>query len=84
MTDWWEGNKMFDPNFDPLNELQQLRIELAAQKQLINNLINSNNHLSDLVMQIATQQGTLGKEANKINRQVNELWLMYNQLNKPL
>lgn len=83
MTDWWKGEAMFNPEFDPYNELQSLRIELTAQKQLINNLINSNNHLSDLVMQLATQQGQLGQESNKIIRQVKELWLFYNQLNKP-
>lgn len=79
MKTYLKGNKMFDPNFDPLETLEQL-------KQMNQQLAKAHNDNIDLQRQIVNQinlqtealnkldsaLGILGKRVDKIESKINE------------
>lgn len=51
--------QMIDPNFDPYLELQEVKLELLRQQNIIKNLIIGHNHNQELIQQLTDQSRQL-------------------------
>jgi len=70
--DWWEG-KMFSNEFNPYEDLQNLKIDSITVRNTINTLVHSNNRLSDLLVELSQQHRELSVEATKLGQRLNAL-----------
>lgn len=82
--DDWNGDPIFDPTFDPYGEMQRLKVEVTAQRQLINNLITANNNQSDLLVQLSNQNVELLREMKNIRGRLARVESDYIVINKQL
>ena len=64
---------MFNPQFDPLAELEALNIKLVGQQHAINQLITHNNQLHELLTSQTQQHQRLVKTYQDLNQRLAEL-----------
>lgn len=68
--DWWEGDNMFNNDFDPYAELQHLKMVSAVQEQKINKLISHNNKLQDLLVELSQQHQGITHQYSAFNNKL--------------
>lgn len=72
MSNWWDGAEMIDNNFSPYDELQRIKLEQLQQRQTINNLVTSNNNLSDLMVELSKQHQRLTRDYANVMQELND------------
>lgn len=50
---------MLNPNFDPYLELQETKVEVLRQQNLIRQLVNAHNHIDTILLDITNQHQQL-------------------------
>lgn len=72
MSNWWDGAEMIDNNFSPYDELQRIKLEQLQQRHTINNLVTSNNNLSDLMVELSKQHQRLTHDYANVMQELND------------
>ena len=72
--DWWDtGDDMFNRNYSPFDELNNLRAETVNQRATITQLVNHNNKLQDLMVELSDHHRTLTANYSAVNQRLNQL-----------
>jgi predicted nucleic acid-binding Zn-ribbon protein len=72
MSNWWDGAEMIDNDFSPYDELQRIKLEQLQQRHTINNLVTSNNNLSDLMVELSKQHQRLTRDYANVMQELND------------
>ena len=64
---------MFNENFDPLAELEQLRNDSIRQRNTINVLVQNNATLQDLLVELTNQHESITHQYKHFHRRLSEL-----------
>ncbi len=80
--DWWEGPNMFNNEFDPYAELQQLKVESLRQRNIINQLVQNNNRLQDLLMELSNQHQSIATNYKTFNNKLSTVKTDLEELRK--
>ena len=64
---------MFDPMFDPFDQLNKCQTELLRQGRLLNNLVKQQENIADLQIQTNQAFVEMQKKFNQVLRELNEL-----------
>ena len=67
---------MFPKDFDPLAQLQQCQVELLRQNRIIQQLITSNEQISDMAVQLTDQYEKLKKQVNQQRRDIGTIKIL--------
>lgn len=70
---WWEGDNMFNNDFDPYAELQHLKMVSSVQEQKINQLISHNNKLQDLLVELSQQHVNITNQYGNFNKRLSSI-----------
>lgn len=66
---------MIDPDFDPLEQLNDCKIEIMRMAETLNQLIVAHNNRERIINKIIDQQRIIVKNQKKINQDLLEMSL---------
>lgn len=64
---------MYNENYSPYDELQNLRNESISQRHTINTLITYNNKLQDLLVELSEQHQGITHQYSLFHKKLNRL-----------